>query len=221
MRKKSIVFAGIMLSLCVGVIPIHAETFSDGTGESTTINLTASPMSEAGGNIDEISDSTIISYKIDWNNTRSNNVTVIKKSKIPKKWNPQTLKYDLPDEQNTKDSYMLRTGFGANLTYDEGSLFNISITNTSNRKINVSGTCELNPEIKASGLVLNAPSISIESAAANVSDTSETGTAQTGVFSIRATNCTNQEMLKSLYSQLNGKTSTIGTCSLVVSATDE
>ena len=58
MRKKSIVFAGIMLSLCVGVIPIHAETFSDGTGESTTINLTASPLNKAGGNIDEISDST-------------------------------------------------------------------------------------------------------------------------------------------------------------------
>ncbi|MCB6544573.1 hypothetical protein [Blautia glucerasea] len=221
MKKKSIVFAGIMLSLCVGVMPIHAETFSDGTEESTTINLTASPISEAGGSIDEISDSTIISYKIDWNHADRNNVNVIKKSKIPKKWNPQTLKYDLPDEQNTKDFYMLKTGHGAELTIDEGTLFDFSVTNTSNRKINVSGTCELNPEIKASGLALNAPSISIESAAANVSDTSGTGTAQTGVFSIRATNCTNQEMLKSLYSQLNGKTSTIGTCSLVVSAIDE
>lgn len=221
MRKKSIVFAGIMMSLCVGVMPIHAETFSDGTEESTTINLTASPISEGEGSIDEISDSTIISYKIDWNSADHNNVQVIKKSKIPKKWNPQTLKYDLPDEQNTKDSYMLKAGNGAELTYDMGSLFNIYITNTSNRKINVSGTCKLNPEIKAIGLALNAPSISIGSAAANVSDTSETGTEQTGFFSIYATNCTNQEMLKSLYSQLNGKTSTIGTCSLVVSASDE
>lgn len=222
MKRKSTAFLGIMLSLCVGVIPIHAETFSDGsTEESTNIDLTASPMTQPGSNIDEISDSAIISYKLNWSNLRGNQCTVIKKSDIPKKWNPQTLKYDLDDEQNTKDSYMLRSGVGANLSTDGGILFNISVTNTSNRKINVSGTCELNPEIKTSGLALNAPSILIDSAAANISDTSGTGTAQTGTFSIRATNCTNQEMLKSLYGQLNGKTSTIGTCSIVVSAIDE
>lgn len=220
MKKKSIVFAGIMLSLCVGVMPIHAETFSDGTEESTTINLNASPISEGGGSIDEISDSTIISYKINWTGDY-NNLKIIKESKIPKKWNPQTLKYDLPDEQNTKDSYMLRSGIGANLLLDVSPLFDFYVTNTSNRKINVSGTCELNPEIKALGLALNAPSISIESAAANISDTSGTGTAQTGEFLIYANNCTNQEMLKSLYDQLNGKTSTIGTCSIVVSAIDD
>lgn len=221
MKKRTSVIIGIMMTLCMGAMPVSAAVSSPYEGTSagtTTIDLNASTSEGRGTNVDDISDTIVISYKLKWN---SNNCRVIKTSDIPKKWNPSTFKYDLNDTTNTKDTYMLSSNVNVYLTNDRAKLYHFDIENYSNAKLKFEGTGKLNSEFSSVGLNFStSDSVEVDSAAKNVTDSSGTGEKQTQSLDIYVENATDQQVLKALYEKLSSSSSQIGSCDITVSVAE-
>ena len=92
MKKRTSVIIGMMMTLCMGVMPVSAAGSAPYEGTSvgtTTVDLEASAREEKGTSVNDISDTVVISYKLYWNKVECR---VTKKSDIPKKWNPSTFR---------------------------------------------------------------------------------------------------------------------------------
>lgn len=221
MKKRTSVIIGMMMTLCMGVMPVSAAGSAPYEGTSvgtTTVDLEASAREEKGTSVNDISDTVVISYKLYWNKVECR---VTKKSDIPKKWNPSTFRYDLDDTTNTKDTYKLTSNVNSDLTKSHAMLYNFYIENYSNAKLKFEGTGKLNSDLSSVGLKFSdVESVEVDSAAKNVTTNSETGEKQTGSLNIYVENATDQQVLKAFYEKLGSTSSTIGSCDITVSVVE-
>lgn len=218
MKKRTSVIIGMMMTLCMGAMPVSAAYEGTSVG-TTTVDLKASASEEKGTSVNDISDTVVISYKLNWSSRTECKVT--KKSDIPKKWNPSTFRYDLDDTTNTKDTYKLTSNVNSDLTRPHAMLYNFYIENYSNAKLKFEGTGKLNSDLSSVGLKFSdVESVEVDSAAKNVTTNSETGEKQTGSLNIYVENATDQQVLKAFYEKLGSTSSTIGSCDITVSVVE-
>ena len=218
MKKRTSVIIGMMMTLCMGAMPVSAAYEGTSVG-TTTVDLKASAREEKGTSVNDISDTVVISYKLNWSSRTECKVT--KKSDIPKKWNPSTFRYDLDDTTNTKDTYKLTSNVNSDLTRPHAMLYNFYIENYSNAKLKFEGTGKLNSDLSSVGLKFSdVESVEVDSAAKNVTTNSETGEKQTGSLNIYVENATDQQVLKAFYEKLGSTSSTIGSCDITVSVVE-